>query len=73
MVVRINPGGPRNIMKLILMKCKHYADCFLYIKESGEDMTVAACSLCFNDYGTINQPACCMENKNKNTFGYGIV
>lgn len=50
--------------KLIIMKCGHPADCIMHdVPYHDEKWNVAACSSCFDDFGTALQLACCVAEK----------
>lgn len=50
--------------KKMLMKCGHVADTIVAdVQYQNEKVDVAACSFCFNEFGTANQPACFMDHE----------
>lgn len=50
--------------KAILMKCGHYADSIMAdVPYDNQLADVAACSFCFKDGQTVNQPACAVAEQ----------
>jgi len=52
--------------KPVIMKCGHVADTYMTdVPYNNEKINVAACSFCFDQFGTAIQPACNVDETRK--------